>query len=633
MNLKVINTLLLFIFSVLVLFAVDPVEVTTLTKKAENTSGEEKVMLLHQISDLYIQEGNPEAITFSQQALEYAQTISNSSLEIDCRLHLASKMTDLGGFEEAEKMLSELTEKFPKLSTSQEAEVKGLQGLCYFLMAKYDLAEKPFMETLEWAIESGTKTEIAGAHRDLATNYRYMGNYDEAITHFHKATAIFQEEGDTDNINYVKEEMGIVHFLLGAHEEALASFQELLQAYTAIQDSGNMAYAHNLVGVAFYELKDYQSSIFHHEEAYKIRKEISDVRGLGETLNNMALPHMALGNWAAAASFLEQSIGVMEEVQDYRQIPKILGNIGDAKRELGKEQEALSFYQQSIEMAEGHGGKHTQAKAHEKITDLYKELGNFEKALFHQSKYHSLRDSLFNEEKTRIIEDMQAKYKAEEREREIADLEAKNEQARKQRINLIFGLLAVLIITILIISRQRLKIRKDGILHEKELQILKAKEELTAKDLRMTQAELAHHKSELTSYMQNVLSKNALVEELEAKLQAMKLQGEDVELERKVKLDELLELKILTDEDWVTFKKHFDRVYVGFFDRLRAQHPDLTKAERRLFVLLKLNLSSSEIANILGISPESVKKGRYRLRKKLALHESENLQAFIEKFG
>jgi DNA-binding CsgD family transcriptional regulator len=48
-----------------------------------------------------------------------------------------------------------------------------------------------------------------------------------------------------------------------------------------------------------------------------------------------------------------------------------------------------------------------------------------------------------------------------------------------------------------------------------------------------------------------------------------------------------------------------------------------------LMSLLKMNLSSKEIANILNISMEGVKKARYRLRKKLNLSTEESLQELV----
>jgi DNA-binding CsgD family transcriptional regulator len=55
----------------------------------------------------------------------------------------------------------------------------------------------------------------------------------------------------------------------------------------------------------------------------------------------------------------------------------------------------------------------------------------------------------------------------------------------------------------------------------------------------------------------------------------------------------------------------------------------VTEAEKRLLALTKLEMSNSEIAAMLGISPESVIKTRYRLRKKVG---DEDLKRLVESF-
>ncbi|MBE9483461.1 MAG: hypothetical protein IMY74_01370, partial [Bacteroidetes bacterium] len=58
----------------------------------------------------------------------------------------------------------------------------------------------------------------------------------------------------------------------------------------------------------------------------------------------------------------------------------------------------------------------------------------------------------------------------------------------------------------------------------------------------------------------------------------------------------------------------------------------MTGNEKRLAVLLRLNLSSKEIASILNISPKSVEMNRYRLRKKLKVEPKVGLNDFIREF-
>jgi DNA-binding CsgD family transcriptional regulator len=50
----------------------------------------------------------------------------------------------------------------------------------------------------------------------------------------------------------------------------------------------------------------------------------------------------------------------------------------------------------------------------------------------------------------------------------------------------------------------------------------------------------------------------------------------------------------------------------------------------RLIALLRINLDSADIATLLGISTDSLRVSRYRLRKKLNIAQGDNLTAFIQ---
>jgi DNA-binding CsgD family transcriptional regulator len=65
------------------------------------------------------------------------------------------------------------------------------------------------------------------------------------------------------------------------------------------------------------------------------------------------------------------------------------------------------------------------------------------------------------------------------------------------------------------------------------------------------------------------------------------------------------------------FRYRFNQAFGGQLDQLKMQYGNLTHAEERIYALEKLNVSTGQIAWMLGISPESVRKTRYRLRKKI----------------
>ncbi|MNE90465.1 hypothetical protein D3C80_1879830 [compost metagenome] len=95
-------------------------------------------------------------------------------------------------------------------------------------------------------------------------------------------------------------------------------------------------------------------------------------------------------------------------------------------------------------------------------------------------------------------------------------------------------------------------------------------------------------------------------------------------------LTNLQSFSLLTENDWIEFKRLFEKLNPGFFDFFHDKFPEITAAEIRLAALIKLNLSNIEMARTLAISPDSVRKTNLRLRKKLNIESLDDLTRFIK---
>jgi len=139
-------------------------------------------------------------------------------------------------------------------------------------------------------------------------------------------------------------------------------------------------------------------------------------------------------------------------------------------------------------------------------------------------------------------------------------------------------------------------------------------------------------KLQLELYTQNLMEKSDMISRISNELEELKSKlSAGQEQEQIQKFSSILQFSILTDEDWERFKKTFQEVYPNFFASLRYRFYSITASELRLSALIKMNLSLKESANMLGISTDSVKKSRYRLKKRLGLLDEESLEEFIRK--
>ena len=77
----------------------------------------------------------------------------------------------------------------------------------------------------------------------------------------------------------------------------------------------------------------------------------------------------------------------------------------------------------------------------------------------------------------------------------------------------------------------------------------------------------------------------------------------------------------------------FQEIHPQFIKQLSKRAiSKLSSTELRLAMLLRLNLSSKEIAAILRVTPDSVRVARYRLRRKLPIEQKQELVNFMLQF-
>ena len=85
-------------------------------------------------------------------------------------------------------------------------------------------------------------------------------------------------------------------------------------------------------------------------------------------------------------------------------------------------------------------------------------------------------------------------------------------------------------------------------------------------------------------------------------------------------------------DNWEIFKLRFKEVHIDFFNNIKAEHPNLTKAELKYCAYLKIYLSTARIMSIHNVTKEAIKKTRYRIRKKFKLSPKDSLEDYIAQF-
>ena len=174
-----------------------------------------------------------------------------------------------------------------------------------------------------------------------------------------------------------------------------------------------------------------------------------------------------------------------------------------------------------------------------------------------------------------------------------------------------------------IIAKTRLKESRER--EEQERELIRLRNE-------KLQAELSFKSSELASSTMAIIKKNEFLMDVK---EILRNQKEQLGTRYPDKYYDTLVRKIDDNmgsvDDWKVFEANFERAHEQFMKTLKDNYPDLTPSDLRLCAFLRMNLSSKEIAPLLGISVRGVENHRYRLRKRLNLDADSNLTEFMIK--
>jgi DNA-binding CsgD family transcriptional regulator len=168
--------------------------------------------------------------------------------------------------------------------------------------------------------------------------------------------------------------------------------------------------------------------------------------------------------------------------------------------------------------------------------------------------------------------------------------------------------------------------------HLKKRKKIEAEKNLKEHELLEAKTRLNHNVKLVDTFTQRILDKNKVIAELEKKIRSNPMFNQSTEAAKK-NLETISAIRILTQDDWEKFQSNVNKVYPGLINRICDSFPLITDAELRMFLLIKLSVKNKDVSEILGISPDSVRKTRFRLKKKLNLNEEDDLVDFIMEYN
>lgn len=185
-------------------------------------------------------------------------------------------------------------------------------------------------------------------------------------------------------------------------------------------------------------------------------------------------------------------------------------------------------------------------------------------------------------------------------------------------------------------SYSRRQVRRQQQRHEIEamaqnVKILEQERIITEQQKQLIEHELSVKSKELASMALEAGYKHQVIENLRETINAQRRKG----IIASTAVDSLIKTinsDIGNNEFWEIFHNNFDLIHENFFRNLRQRYPELTATDFKFCALLRLNMSTKDIAKFTQMTVRGVETARYRLRRKLRLGSNESIVQFLIDF-
>ncbi len=489
---------------------------------------------------------------------------------------------------------------------------RNLYGLYQNSLGNKEEARRLFSSSLSLASDIGDLQLLASSTYDLALVSFYESNLADAYTYVKEA----EHYARTCNNKY---------FLASCYNiEALikSRYGEHDAAIIMLQSAQEIAKNHvpELVGTT---LRNTVEIHLLNGEFKKAREYVIAYLDLGSSSNRvqervnsvirLATIEVELNNISSAEKLIAEAQRLIKSKDSiiYATMMCLVGSIETKKR---KYDDAFKSFRQAALLYKKFERPRLESNAMSCASQAYFEMQDYPNAIKYAHKALKLAEEADDRYTTK--ESLQHLYEAhkaaKETEKALKYLEEYNELARQDAVKQFENRLAFV------------NIRTE---YEKK----HAEAEEARKNTEALRKELEQKELELTDRTRNLIRQTESLAKLRDDLRAIIKSAPGNAIAKQI----ADRLRVLPDSqsNWDEFEKHFVTVHPNFEKDLIERFPALTKMERKICMLLRLNLMSVDMAKLLILSERNIENHRHRLRKKLGVTGTMNLTEYLSEIG
>ncbi len=474
-------------------------------------------------------------------------------------------------------------------------------------------------QAISFAQKNGLRLDEGIYIHKKAIYYSIFKYNTTACQYFLDAQQIFTEIGydKVPDIGIYLWEFAEFYYSIGAYYECRKYLYEALQHDT--HSARNRINMTNTIGLIYRNYGQYQQALGVFNKVLRMASVAKDTAWIGIANGNIGSVYFMQGQYVRSLPYIQTDYMVSLKYQEYLNGAIALLRLAKISLETDQLQQA---YTQLITieflLTEDNTPANLKYRAElYKLKAIYFErVNDLKDALSFRKRYEITRDSLIKQDNIAAVDRVSLQWEIDNHLAQVRQLKTDNQMAT-------IKMAAVILLLLLLMTAYSLRYRR------KILQAKKDKEQLLSAKSNVDE-ELKNASAALMVYTENLRKKNQTIEAFRKKIEQMEEDLSDkAEIE---KLDKMIQTHIMTDETWNEFKKLFGKVHGTFFNNLASKFPQISVTDTRLLALIKLGLNNREMANMLGITVEGIKKAKQRLRKKMGLGPDDEIEKVVGRF-
>lgn len=307
----------------------------------------------------------------------------------------------------------------------------------------------------------------------LGKFYEYESEYDSAVIFLIRALTIAEKQGLEKAAIPVRSELGVVYQLMENGSKAAEFHRKILADAIQSGDETLQAMMLNNLGIDFDLQGLSDSALICWRNSLLMFEERHDKAGAMDVKNNLGLKYKDLGDYNKSIQYFEEVLVYREQMHDMDGRVKTLTNLGSAFNKSKKYAESLQLYFEALKLTDSMQvklRKDRQKSLYHNVSNVYWAMHDYKNAMQYYQRYSKLKDTLFNETKSKQIAEVQQKYETEKKEQVNKILTLELLKKTRERNALIGSLLLIALIALLLLSyyRQRTLLHKKNMVIEQQ---------------------------------------------------------------------------------------------------------------------------------------------------------------------